>query len=287
MKGKIKRVFGRKKQTPPDVGSAKFARYKTSQLLRMTARLAIETVKSFWRQHKLASRLLIVFLVSLILFSIISPIYNDANKDKEYELSTFNTLLDKPVQQYADKLQYNPKKQQYIFNEGYTATSGDISGDSGTPKVTATFGSALEKNAVTLTDPVNSVAITFTPKFQLGEPQKDQNRIVYPVTGKNALKVYTLKGSGIKEDIILRDKPSDDTMEFVYDITLPDGVELRSESDGSLAAYGVTGTLLGNVSTGTEQDAELLERARKNGEKKQSVIYHTSPFHRGLGEKTR
>ncbi len=285
MKGIIKRVFGRKKQVPQEVGSARFAKYSTTQLLKMTWQLARATVRSFWLRHKLVSRLIILFLVSLILFSIISPIYKDVNKGKEYELSTFNALLDEPIQLYADKLQYNPKKQQYIFNEGYTATPGEVSGDSGSPKVTATFGTAVEKNAVTLTDPVNSVGITFTPKFQLGEPKKDQNRIMYPVTGKNALKVYTLKGSGIKEDIVLRDAPSEDTLEFEYDISLPDGVELRSENDGSLGAYGVTSTLLGNVSTGTAQDAELLEKARENGEKNNLLFTIPAPFVVELGKK--
>jgi N-acetylneuraminic acid mutarotase len=271
-------VFGRKKQIPQDVESARFAKYNTTQLLKMTWQLARATVRSFWLRHKLASRLIILFLVGLILFSIISPIYKDSNKGKEYELSTFNALLDEPIQLYANKLQYNPKKQQYIFNEGYTATPGEVSGDSGSPKITATFGSAVEKNAVTLTDPVNSVGITFTPKFLLGEPQKDQNRIVYPITGKNALKVYTLKGSGIKEDIVLRDAPSEDTLEFEYEISLPDGVELRAENDGSLAAYGVTSTSTRKRYHRHREDAELLKKARKNGEKSNLLFTIPAPF---------
>ena len=38
--------------------------------------------------------------------------------------------------------------------------------------------------------------------------------------------------------------------------------------DGSAGIYGVTSTLLGNIVTGTEEDAEFLKKAKDNAEKK-------------------
>jgi N-acetylneuraminic acid mutarotase len=272
---KFRKASAIKKKDGED--SVAMHRFSTSQYLKMTAKMAKLTLLSFWRSHKVASRLIALFFVSLILFSIIYPIYKENHKEIEYDLSEFNQLLDEPVQLYADKLQYNAEKQQYLFNEGY-APGGEVGGDSSAPKVSAIFASQPEDSAVTLNDPVNSVGITFTPNFAVGEPKKDQNRVIYPVKGKNALKVYTMKSSGIKEDIILKNTPSSDEMKFEYDVTLPEGMELRSESDGSLAAYGVSSTILGNVSTGTEADAELLKKARENGEKNNLIFTIPAPF---------
>jgi hypothetical protein len=207
----------------------------------------------------------------------LQPILENQQKVINYNIADYSELLDNPIKPYADKLTYDAQKELYTFNEGYTPGS-DVGGDSISPKVTATFASKKDNSAVTINDPINNVGITITPNFPVGEPKKDQNRIVYPIKGKNALKVYTLKGTGIKEDIILKDKPKSDTVQFDYDISLPEGVELRSETDGSLAAYGVTSTLLGNVSTGTEQDAELLKKARENGEKNNLLFSIPAPF---------
>ena len=72
--------------------------------------------------------------------------------------------------------------------------------------------------------------------------------------------------SGVKEDIILN-TPQGDEAEYGYKLELPAGTEARLESDGSLGVYGVSTSLLGNVTTSSEKDAELLQKARTNGEK--------------------
>ncbi|MEK9196032.1 MAG: hypothetical protein AAB914_01555, partial [Patescibacteria group bacterium] len=115
------------------------------------------------------------------------------------------------------------------------------------------------------------------PDFKVGEPQKDKNRIVYPLSGKHGSKVYTLKASGVKEDIILY-KKSSDTMQFNYKLGLAQSMEARLESDGSLGVYGANGPLMGNVSTGSEQDAELLKKAQKSSEKTKLIFKIPAPF---------
>jgi hypothetical protein len=90
--------------------------------------------------------------------------------------------------------------------------------------------------------------------------------------------VYTLKGSGVKEDILLREKPAKDKVTLKYELSLSEGLEARVEADGSVGVYGVDAALLGNVTTGSEQDAELLQKARENGKKTQFLFKIPAPF---------
>ena len=50
------------------------------------------------------------------------------------------------------------------------------------PKFNATFGS-IPEGKVTVTDAQNQVSFSVTPKFSVGLPVKDENRVVYPVNG--------------------------------------------------------------------------------------------------------
>ena len=129
---------------------------------------------------------------------------------------------------------------------------------------------------MTVTDVYNETSLTMTPKFPLGVPQQDQNRLIYPIKGRPARKVYTFRGASIKEDIILDEKRADE-MHFSYDVTLPPGTEMRLEADGSIGVYGVSSVLLGNVTTGTEADAALLEKARNNGAKNNLIFTIPKP----------
>lgn len=188
--------------------------------------------RRFTIKHRIWTRVITLSLAALIVFSVVYPIYQSRKEQIDYELATFEPLLDDPVSQYAEKLQYDEEKGGFAFNKGYTAAN-NMSGDSSAPKITANFGSRVEKNAVTVSDPVNDVGITITPRFSVAEPRKSENRVIYPILGKGAVKVYTMKASGIKEDILLR-KPGKDSMQFDYDIKLPAGVELRSEGTAPL-----------------------------------------------------
>lgn len=278
MKDKISTlIHNRRHYKKPGTTPGRFSRYSTKQLFRLTLTLAWATLQSFWRNHYLASRLTALFMALVILFSILYPIYDSAKQQKTYNVENYEKLLDAPIKQYADKLSFDAKTQKYAYNQGYMS-GGDVGGDSIAPKITATFASPVDKNAVTVTDPVNNVAVSMIPKFPQAAPKNDQNRIIYPIIGKDALSVYTLKSTGLKEDIILDSAPGKDTLQLDYDLVLPDGTEARQEGDGSVAIYGVNSELLGNVTTGTEKDAELLKKARENGEKSTLLFKIPTPF---------
>jgi hypothetical protein len=241
-------------------------RYTTTDLLKMTARFAKLTIVSFWRKHRILSRLTAIILVFIILFSLFSQFYDSKAIVEAYEIKgQVGSLLDDPIELYGDKLVIDPKTGNLNYNAGYTP-GGEKLGDTYAPKFSATFDND-SKGGVSVTDPYSSTAITFKPRYALRNPQKDENRVVYPLLGQSAVKVYTLKATGIKEDIIFRKMPSKDVIEFEYDIELPDGVEIRLENDGSLGVYGAEVSLLGNVATGSEEDAELLKKARDEAEK--------------------
>jgi hypothetical protein len=235
------------------------------------------TFLSFWTRHKIVSRLIAIILILVLLFSIFTSIYTPRKKQVSYDiLQKASNLLPSPVTQYANKLKYKLDSLQYAYNEGYSPASDGIAGDSNNPRFTATFGSA-PKYEVKVNDPVNGVGISFLPKFIVDNPVIDSNRVIYNLPGKNAAKVYSLGSSGIKEDIIVDKKPFSDEMNLEYDIVVPAGLEVRAEPDGSLGVYGVGSALLGNVSTGSDADAKLLEKARQNSQKTQLLFSVPAP----------
>lgn len=260
------------KQVRPD----KFSSYSTFQLMKMTVRMARATMVSFWSRHRVASRLIALFLLAIIVFALFVEFFETKQVADAYDISgDVSKLLDSPIAVYADKLTQDTKSGNYTFNGGYTP-GGDVGGNSFAPKITAEFKNSPD-NSVTVNDPINQVGITFKPSFNLKAPLKNLNRIIYPITGWPASKVFTAQGSGIKEDIIFRSMPKSDTATFDYEVGLPNGVEARIESDGSVGVYGVDSTLLGNVSASSESDKALLEKARKNGEKTQFLFSIPAP----------
>lgn len=254
-------------------------KYSTVHFLRMTIRMLSLTLLSFWKKHRILSRLVAFFMAAIIVFNIFFQLYDNTKVIENYNLTgAVAGLLDDPISLYADKLVFNQEKKSYIYNEGYQP-GGEVSGDNYAPKIQASFAGSPGYE-VSVTDPVNTVSVTLKPKFSLKEPIKNQNRIVYPINGygNNASKVYTLKGTGIKEDIILRENPGKDVLSFDYELALSEGLEARLESDGSVGIYSVSATLLGNVTTATESDADLLQKARQNGDKTQFIFGIPAPY---------
>jgi N-acetylneuraminic acid mutarotase len=265
-----------RKRIPAGRRTGKFADYPTAKLAKMTGTLALETVRSFWRKHVLASRLIALFLVLLLLFSILQAVYIPKQSEEPYSLSPeVQGILGTSVDAYASALKLDPQTGVIEFNKDYKPSS-DIGGDSAVPKVTASFSPA-PKNEVTIQDPFNQVSVSFVPKFTTKDPRKDGARVVYPIDDSGAKSVYTMQGSGIKQDIILEEYQGD-SYELTYEVVLAGGLEMRSESDGSIGVYGIDSPLLGNVTTATEQDAELLETARKNGDKTKLLFTIPAPF---------
>lgn len=249
----------------------------TLQYARLAGRLAKMSARSFWRTNRFTSRSLAVLLLSLIVFSIYYQYHESRKTGEAYNIGgKIERLLDGPIPLYEEKLVIDQKTGDITFNQDYKP-GGDVAGTSAAPKITAQFRSEPE-NSVTVTDPVHKVGITFKPLFDVDKPMKKQNRVVYPLKRHDAMKVYTTQAGGVKEDIIFVTEPAKNEVSFEYELGLPDGLEAKIERDGSIGVYGVESTLLGNVTAGSDSDAELLKQARTNSPKTQFLFSIPAPY---------
>lgn len=235
----------------------------------------VKKIEALDKKHRLPFRLATSAVALLMLTTFVVEVTQPKTTFDKYDLTSLEgKFLSEPSEAYADKLVVDNKTGAITFNKDYTPAQ-DVEGSSNVPKVIATFNSA-PSNKVEIQDPINQVNMTFNPKFGVDAPKKDKNRVVYPIKNLNASAVYTLRGSGVKEDIILHDFQGD-KKSFKYELGLSEGTEARIERDGSLGVYGVDKMLLGNVTAGTDKDAELLKKARQNGEKKTLLFRIPAP----------
>jgi hypothetical protein len=233
--------------------------------------------KGFFRtitdKYAVSALVLLSIFMAAYIIEIVQPVMND----QLYRLDKYQgTILDEPIQQYADKLKADQKTGAIEYNGDYSSTSVGY-GQSSSPKITASFKSSSENSKVEINDPIVGVGLGFTPKFAVNEPIKRDNHVVYPIRYKNALNVYTLKANGVKEDIILNNYIGNN-VEFAYEVSMPKGLEGKIESDGSFAVYGADSNLLGDIATGSEQDKALLDKAKDKAEKTQLLFKVPAPF---------
>ncbi len=236
---------------------------------------------SMYRHFK-KSRLIRVYCAAvclLLVVSILGTIAQPFLDKKPYKLSPqAKELLPAVNPHLAELLKFNAKDASYTYNSGYTGTVNPDSdkASASSARLTATFNQDPTKG-MSVTDPVNQQTIKMTPQFTMLKGKQDQNQVLYRLANQDGYLVYTARTSSIKEDIVL-DSYGSDTARFSYKLELPSGLEARKEVDGSIGIYGVSSALLGNVSTATDKDRELLEKARKNGKKDQVISVIPAPL---------
>jgi len=231
------------------------------------------------RRRKAVTRALCIVGVLLLVIEFIPGLYEAWwNRPANYQLNAAALdIVGSPVKTFAEKLSYNGQAQAYEYNRDYKPNPGTESvGLQSGPRFGAKFETEGER-AYTVTDMINNVGVKFTPKFGLATPRQDGNRLIYPIRGIDGQKVISLKASIVKEDMIINQYKKDE-LEFKYEMSLPDGLEARPQSNGSIGIFGVESSLLGNVSTGSESDAQLLDKARQNGKKSQLLFTIPAPF---------
>lgn len=228
------------------------------------------------RKHPWLARLGWGFMALLILSTLMFDIFTGRQQGTSYALSAgAKMLLPAENSSFAKKVSYSGKTDKYEYNKDYQAQTGGTT--MGGPRFTAAIAADVQSGGASVTDPVSQTSITLTPQFATQRGQQDGNRLVYPLVGRNAQKVYTLGATGLKEDIILNEYQGD-SAEFSYKFGLPSGTEARLETNGTIAVYGVDSTLLGNVTTGSSKDADLLEKARQNGAKTTLLFTIPAPY---------
>ncbi len=208
---------------------------------------------------KLRYRFLIIagILMLVEVISLLQPYF----QDHSYALGDGEGLLSEASPEMAAKITFNSSSKAFEFNTKQNEQTDSLGGYS---SASATAYQDPTKG-VTVSDPVNNISLTMTPKFKLQEGRRDRNRIVYPLSDGSGWAVYTMQSVGVKEDIILK-QAREDTASYTYELQLGNNLRAKIEKDGSLGIYG-NSLLSGSVSTGNEKDAALLEKARKNAPK--------------------
>lgn len=235
----------------------------------------VSRIKAIWQRYYRQTRSAALAAAVLIVFSIGLEIFNVWNFNSSYQLSeSAQRVLPRASMMHASYLKVDEAAGRIDYNTGYLPSMSDDS-QSARPRFQASF-ELDPKNGTTVIDPVNSISVTFKPKFNLLTPKIVDSRLVYPLRGRDGAKVVTVGTSGFKEDIILNKAQSDELV-FKYEMVLPAGLEARLENDGSIGFYGPDPTLLGNISTTTDDDAELLRQARQNADKTQLLFTIPTP----------
>lgn len=218
-------------------------------------------VSKFWRIKRVRLGIIAGLLVLIVVATtaIIMQMLSMANA---YKLGKAEALLPVTSQVMAKKIHFDASQQIFQFNDNTSSSNVDSMGS--VNAVTATAHQDASKG-VSVSDPVNKIDFNLKPKFNLLPGLQHDDKIVYPMKDAKGWVVYTMQATGVKEDIILS-KVQNDSMSFEYTLELGDGMEARLEPDGGVGIYGNT-TLTGQVSTATDADALLLQKARQNSAK--------------------
>jgi len=241
---------------------AGFRRY----LLTVKTDLHPRTIIDFAKNHRPSQRTVEVIMVALVVLSPLLDYAAISPLEKVYALNDkTEALIGGPVEKFADSLELDRQTGIYFYNRGYNP-AGEVGGLSGRPNFTAQLHEDAQHGGIEAVDPVNNVSIKLLPQQESEQPGRNENRIIYPLKEQNAKRIYSLSAASIKEDIVLEEYISD-YVSYEYILELPSGLEARLENDGSIGVYGVSPLLLGNATASSESDAQLLEDARKNGQK--------------------
>ncbi|HEU5005007.1 MAG TPA: hypothetical protein VFT49_02905 [Candidatus Saccharimonadales bacterium] len=257
----LPRVAGARISIPVTfAGAKKSVRTKPSITATIKSLRYRELVKRWPFLDTLKARTGLALMAIVLVFSAVEPFIAPSYS---YALGPAEGLLSPINQPMADKLKYDPESQVFNFNQNQPAADPGSLGTSG--KEVSAKAYANPRNGISVTDPVNKIDFSMTPKFSIGAGRQDGNRVIYPLGDGNGWAVYTMHSIGIKEDLVLTSSPGD-TATFNYDLNLGNGLQARLEKDGSIGVYGNT-LFSGNITTGTKKDAALLEKARKNAPK--------------------
>ena len=227
-------------------------------------------------------------LVGLLVASIAAPLVNILITDSQYWLTTADQHVVSPAAPHLlSKLAYDASKQATIFNaDGETQTASSspdqlsASAGAGGNKDSQLYTATMPDNAaagITINDNVNQVPVTFKPQFALQNGRKGTGRVDYPLSDGSGQLIFTPKGNGVKEDILLKNAPKNDTASYTYDLDLPAYLQARLNDDGSVGIYSGDPQLFGKITYGTDKDHATVEKAREQSAKDYEMFTIPAP----------
>lgn len=218
-----------------------------------------------------------IYLAALIILALVSIfgsfLYKNYFKIYSYELGRSGGLVAPINSANAAKVKFDNDKKAFQFNNGQSFASAENI-KTGSGNVSSTIYEDSSKG-IAVNDSVNNISFRLSPKYSLKSGKQSQNRVIFPLVNSDGWLVDTFQNTGIKEDIVLLSSSSNE-QSFEYYLNVGDNLEARLESNGSIGVYGNT-LLSGNITTGTDKDAALLQKARQNAEKNTRLFVIPKP----------
>ena len=126
-------------------------------------------------------------------------------------------------------------------------------------------------------DSIGLRSFKLIPQFATNPGRGEDGRVVYP-TSSSEKHVYTFKKNGVKGDISIVKKPKSDTKTFKYKLALGDGLDAKMLPDGGVGIYSADSSLYDNIQVGDQKSQELIDKARKKGERNVLTFEIPKPY---------
>ncbi|MDB5169602.1 MAG: hypothetical protein JWO41_958 [Candidatus Saccharibacteria bacterium] len=214
-------------------------------------------------------------LVFVLLLEVAMPFLDHRWQSTAYALSTDDmAVVAKTDDDMAANLKFD--SQSSVFNFAATQATQLDGGNAvtgGGTVMSATIAQDITKG-VSITDAQTQAEIKISPLFGAMQGRQNKNQVSFPIDGSKTV-IYTAQASGIKEDILLKQR-SADTLRFKYKLGLGVTYAARILNDGSLGIYG-SSTLPTTISTSTAQDAALAKKLQQQSKKDKLLFIIPAP----------
>jgi N-acetylneuraminic acid mutarotase len=209
-------------------------------------------------------------VIGVTLASILAPVAAWMADNERYRVAD-TALVSNPSPYLSDKLTYDDSKRANLFNGGAVEPQNTMQmGAGGTGRESKQpYSATLPDQAsqgIVVSDTTSGVGVTMTPQFGLMDGKARSGHVVYPLKDDPGQLVFTPKGNGLKEDILLTHSPGD-RAQYDYALNVPDSLVAKILPDGGVGFYSGDQTLFGNMSFGSDKDREMVEKARRNAVK--------------------
>jgi hypothetical protein len=209
----------------------------------------------------LSRRAVCLLVVVVMAVSSVLPYVIQALNRPYNLLDSHAKLLGSSRSDVKTYLHYDAAKATYLFSTQNAQSAADATAGRNPAAYNVTLPNH-SSDGILVTDTQSKLSVTLTPEFGTSPAQKAGDHVVYPVDGGEL--AYTFKYDGLKEDIVVP-KVTDDTLTYKFNLSLPNELSARVETDGSIGIYSADPALFGSVTYGTTADGRRVELARKAG----------------------
>ncbi|MGH7142281.1 MAG: hypothetical protein ACREF5_02310, partial [Candidatus Saccharimonadales bacterium] len=232
-----------------------------------------------------ASTSLVVALVCLSLATLVyglsQPNYALTKADLKLTGPADTTLM------ASGHFSLNHQSSTYYLNKSAIKSSASSSAPTSVTvgNNSADYSLALPTNlsqGVSVYDNKSNLSFSLKPQFSTAAGKLVNNHLVYPLSSlSGADAVYTVKGNGLQEDVILS-KPTNN-LSLSYQLSLPAYLTARSLSDGAIGIYSANPALFGNISYGDAKDQLAVAKAKLKSPKNYLVFVLLPPVVKSTG----